>query len=139
MGSKMVDLQHSKVLIALHRYYIWANRLREHFDSVAAAVFADDPGLFLSYWYAALFVVVEGWRDLELKDQQIDQLLQSPHVDLLRRYRNGVCHFQRDYCDPRFLDLVGAKGAVPWVRELNLALGRYFLEKTNSSKPVVAD
>lgn len=122
-------------LLALHRYYIWANRLREHFDSAIAVMplsdqpermFADDQGLFLCYWYAALYVVVEGWQELKLADTEIDALLTSPNVDLLRRFRNGVCHYQRNYSDPRFLDLMQAQGVVPWVRPLNQAFGRYF-------------
>lgn len=129
-------------LLALHRYYIWANRLREHFDSAVfthtasarpEAVFTDDRGLFLSHWYAALFVIVEGWQEFDLSDPEIDALLSSPNVDLLRRFRNGVCHYQRNYADPRFLDLVQAQGVVPWVRQLNLAFGRYFLQKLTPS------
>ena len=125
-------------LIALHRYYIWANRLREHFDSAvsalppsarAEAVFVDDRGLFLSFWYAALFVAIEGWQELELADPDIDALLSSPNVDLLRRFRNGVYHYERNYNDPRFLDLLQAQDVVPWVRRLNLAFGRYFLQQ----------
>ncbi len=116
-------------LLALHRYYIWANRLREHFDSAVStltasarpeAVFIDDRGLFLSHWYAALFVVVEGWQEVELSDPEIDALLSSPNVDLLRRFRNGVCHYQRNYNDPRFLDLVQAPLCQYDVRHLPL-------------------
>src|ERR1039458_5333345 len=120
-----------KALLALHRYYIWANRHREYFESAslqllektntALTIFAEDPMFFMSYWYAALFVVIEGWNELHLSDPQIDELLESPNVDLLRRYRNGVLHFQREYSDPRFLDLITAQGVVPWVHELNLA------------------
>lgn len=33
---------------------------------------------YMSYWYAGLFVVVEGWRDLGLQDAEIDGLLESP-------------------------------------------------------------
>lgn len=122
--------------LALHRYYIWANRLRDHFDIAISAsplidqqesMFADDQGLFLSHWYAALYVVVEGWQELKLADIEIDTLLSSPNIDLLRRFRNGVCHYQRNYSDPRFLDLMQAQGVVPWVRQLNLEFGRYFL------------
>lgn len=125
-------------LLALHRYYIWANRLREHFDNAIAMaptsvrpeqIFFDDRGLFLSHWYAALYVVVEGWQELQLTDPEINPLLTSANLDLLRRFRNGVCHYQRNYSDPRFLDLAQAQGVVPWVRQLNSSLGRYFLEK----------
>lgn len=122
--------------LALHRYYIWANRLREHFDSAIAdmplsdqpeSVFADDRGLFLCNWYAALYVVVEGWNELKLADEEIDALLTSPNIDLLRKFRNCVYHYQSDYSDSRFLDLMQAQGVVSWVRQLNLEFGRYFL------------
>lgn len=128
-------------LLALHRYYIWANRLRDHFDIAIAAsrlidqqesTFADDQGLFLSHWYAALYVVVEGWQELKLADTEIDALLSSPNIDLLHRFRNGVCHYQRNYSDPRFLDLMQAQGVVPWVRQLNMTFGRYFLQNLTS-------
>ncbi len=128
-------------LITLHRYYIWANRLRENFDSTLTSLgnklspdniplaFADDLGLFNSYWYAALYVVVEGWRDLGFHDEEIDGLLESPNLDLLRRYRHGVCHFQREYFDRRFVELIEAPDSVEWVRRLHSALGRYLMNE----------
>lgn len=127
-------------LLALHRYFIWSNRLREYFDIALGqnptgatespeAYFVNDVGVFLSYWYAALFVVVEGWRELRLSDTEIDGLLSSPNIELLRRYRHGVCHFQANYFDARFTALLAAQNVVPWVRQLHLALGRYFLDR----------
>jgi hypothetical protein len=125
-------------LLSLHRYYIWANRMREYFDANLdkscdtegpRAWFADDPGIFLSYWYSALLVVIEGWRELNLSDTEIDKLLTSDNVDLLRRYRNGVCHYQHQYFDPRFLNLISTSGVALWARQLNLAFGRYFLDR----------
>jgi len=127
------DLQ--RATFTLHRYFIWANRMRTHFDELLAArgarIAVDDVEIFLymSYWYAALYVVIEGWRELRLKDEVIDHLLESANVDLLRRYRHGVFHFQREYYDERFLQFIReGQETVPWVRELNQAFGRYFLE-----------
>jgi hypothetical protein len=45
-----------------------------------------DPGIFMSYWYGGLYVVVEGWRELRLSDPKIDALLTSQNVNLLKRY-----------------------------------------------------
>src|SRR5438034_786877 len=93
-------------LFALHRYYIWANRMRTHFDDLLGDQTRRseiESLLYMSYWYSALFVVIEGWRHLGLSEPTIDALLASPNVDLLRRYRNGVFHFQKDYSDDRFL------------------------------------
>lgn len=52
----------------------------------------------------------------------IDELLKSPKVGLLKRYRHGVFHFQGDYFDKRFTDFMAeGQSAVDWVS------GRSFL------------
>lgn len=130
-------------LLALHRYYIGASRFREHFEGKLSnfpsiihseELFISDCGLFLSHWYAALYVVIEGWKETKLSDTMIDSLLSSENVELLKRFRNGIYHYQQNYYDPRFFDLLKAEDIVPWVRQLNREFGRYFLthlETTN--------
>jgi hypothetical protein len=121
-------------IFALHRYFIWANEMRVMFDGLLQSRPVEGDGrirafLYMSYWYAALYVVIEGWRSLGLSDAEIDALLESPNVALLKRYRNGVFHFQRTYYDERFLGLIrDGEDAVAWVRSLNSALGRFLLE-----------
>jgi hypothetical protein len=132
---------HGKIL-TLHRYFIWCNRMRWHFDRVLETrrrlpdevldAWGDPDGavssaLYMSYWYGGLFVVVEGWRELDLHDAEIDELLGSPNVDLLRRYRNGVFHFQPSYHDDRFVDFYKTGGTPAWVRQLQEAFSRWFL------------
>ena len=133
-------------IVSLHRYFIWANRMRTHFDEELARNLADprngpDPltieeRLYMSYWYGGLYVVIEGWRSLGLADRTIEVLLESPNVGLLRRYRDGVFHYQRRYYDQKFLDLItkGSDVAI-WVRELNREFGRFFLDSIRSSSP----
>jgi hypothetical protein len=128
-------------IFTLHRYFIWQNRMREHFyDGLAEARAAGRPithgtdemieaFLYMSYWYGGLYVVIEGWRDLKLKDETIDRLLDSPNLDLLRRSRNGVFHYQPRYFDERFVALIrDGQDILQWVRELNEQFGRYFLD-----------
>jgi len=57
-----------------------------------------------SLWLASTWVVIEVWREIDARDEVIDRLLSGwPHyVDLLRRYRNGVCHYQPKLLDERF-------------------------------------
>jgi hypothetical protein len=126
-------------LFTLHRYFIWANRMRTHFYDLLAKERDPSTGtaqiesfLYMSYWYAGLYVVIEGWQELHLSDSVIDGLLQSPNVKLLRRYRNGVFHFQSDYNDQRFEEfMTQGTDEVAWVRVLNEQFGRYFLEQLN--------
>jgi hypothetical protein len=91
-------------IFSLHRYFIWSIEMREHFQQMGKQ-FSPTPSFFdnedagrafmyLSYWYAGLFVVCEGWQDLKLADSEIDGLLASSNLELLKRFRNGVYHFQ---------------------------------------------
>ena len=57
------------------------------------------------------------------------RLLGRVIVELLKRYRNGVFHFQRNYNDKRFLEfMTQGNDAVTWVRRLNEQFGRFFLQ-----------
>jgi hypothetical protein len=107
--------------------------MRTHFDELLAKSKSKgwdiEAHLYMSYWYAGLYVVIEGWEELKLGDPVIDDLLASPNVPLLKRYRNGTFHFQRKYDDNRFLDLINkGKNVVEWVRTLNREFGRFFLD-----------
>lgn len=131
-------------LHTLHRYFIWMDRMRVHFDEVirkAEGQFKTDQGaqidafLYMSYWYAGMYVVIEGWRELQLSDDKVDYLLSSSdHVELLRRYRNGVFHFQKTYFDKRFSDLWSSKEIVAWLRKLSAAFSGFFLRWSRSRK-----
>jgi hypothetical protein len=90
-------------------------------------------------WYGELYVVVEGWKELDLSDPTVDSLLQSSNVELLRRYRNGVFHFQREYFDERFLGLIrDGQDAAAWVLDLNQSFSAFFLNKFREWKEAKA-
>ena len=131
-----MDAKHA----TLHRYYIWANLMRDDFDRTLQSEWTvRDPGIdgimflatrsgtYMSLWYAALYVVVEGWKELGLSDSTVDRLIASPNTDLFKRYRNGVCHFQKEWLDARLVQFIASNDSAAWVRELHSALGTYFL------------
>lgn len=128
-------------MLSLHRYFIWADlHCRRFFDlAPRLAAEGDEERRFdvrfrttaeLSYWYGALYVVVEGWRELGLADEEIDGCLaEAANVRLLHRYRNATFHFQRQYHDDKFMDVISAgQGVVKWVQRLQAAFDRYFVE-----------
>jgi len=127
-------------LVTLHRYFIWANRLREYFDTTlhnhdlpsdmesTIRWFINDPGLFQTHWYASLYVVIEAWLELGFRDPEIDNLLGNERmVSLLRRYRNGTFHFQPDYFSEKLFEMVREPGSATWVREVHAAFGKHFM------------
>lgn len=129
------------VEVALHRYFIWANKMRTDFDNLLAEekntkspedkfLIEQNLNIYMSYWYAGLYVVIEGWKALKLQDADISNLLKKEdYIDLLRKYRNGVFHYQQDYFSSKFTDVWSQKqDFITWIRELNSLFGRYFLQ-----------
>jgi hypothetical protein len=119
----------------LTRYFLWADKMLHDFDAliknnnnINEDIFLEHGHIYMSYWYGALYVVIEGWHDLKLHDEEIDELISSPNINLLKRYRNGVFHFQKKFIDARFMDLMLAgTESVFWVRGLHKAFRRFFI------------
>lgn len=137
----------------LFRYFGCATQLRGDFrkaveacgppttDAKQAERWLNGPFAYVCYFFAGLHVVLEGWMRLGLSDPEIDRLRLSPHVDLLRRFRNAAFHFQRDYFDARYKDFTANDEALrQWADMLHDAFGRYFSErlKPRSSIPPAA-
>jgi hypothetical protein len=136
-------------VLALHRYFVAASRMQRHFESNlvpfeepqsatqedpnrrALEVFAGPRGNFMYYWYGSLYVVIEGFRSLNLKDQSIEALLGSPNVNALRRCRNGAFHFRPSYFSARSLKAMSKPDFVMWVREVMTAFRGYFDRELN--------
>ena len=133
-------------LLALTRHWLCADHLRSSFFEAywksnpqhlveshgtlgVAFYWVSGPGVFSSLWFAALFVVIEGYRELTLSDPVIDQLLQSEHVEALRRYRNGVFHFQPSVFPSKLLELHEAHESEQWLDLIHRRLGAYLARK----------
>ena len=131
-------------IYTLHRYFVWANRLRNIFqkniwgqgpppttdNQTLFMLWFTGPFMHFSYWFAALYVVIEAWKEeLKLKDSKIDTLLDSEYCDILRRYRNGVFHYQKRYFNNKFTSLFDEGDEIGiWANEVHEEFSRYFLE-----------
>ena len=121
-------------VVTLYRYFMWADRMRDAMerllDQGSPKLLVTPTGdllfLYISYYHSALFIVIEGWQDLHLHDERIDELLKSDNVDLLRRFRNGTFHFQREYLDNRIIGLVRTDGVAEWIRFLRDSFAAWF-------------
>ncbi|OGK13478.1 hypothetical protein A3A93_01465 [Candidatus Roizmanbacteria bacterium RIFCSPLOWO2_01_FULL_38_12] len=134
-----------KFILTLHRYFIWALYQHNTFKTVIRVVNTEKtresarftrPFGYGSYWYASMYVVIEGWLELKLHDKKIDVFLKNAkYIQLLRRYRNGVFHFQKDYEDNRF-EIFFKRGSDfnIWVDEIYHEFDRFFLEWSKKEK-----
>ena len=132
---------------SLYRYFIAANKMRIRFENALADPKAinrfpdldpltkvmmwhvDDYGVFMFYWYSGLYVVIEGFRQLQLQDEKIEALLQSPNVEALRLMRNATFHFQEEFFSPKMTHFMKSPDSVPWVHSLTEAFSEFFLRE----------
>ncbi len=130
----------------LHQYFVWADRMRVHFrdamksptpDNIYLPLFQEpEKWLYLCYWYASAYTVGEGFGELGLKDARVEALLaQTDYVEKLKRFRNGVFHFQKKLMDERFLDFIALPDSEKWITELWEALSDFFLAQFGISAP----
>jgi hypothetical protein len=128
-------------LLTLSRYFVWADAMRKHFEETLKRNGPDleGPGgiyvaMYMSLWYGCRYVVVEAWQSLGLRNSRVDDLLASPNVELLRRYRNAVFHYQKELWPEKFMAFLreGESTAV-WVRTLHNAIDDYLAELLNDA------
>lgn len=84
---------------------------------------------FMSQFYASLWVVVEGWKALKLRDPDIDFLIShSPNnCKLLKQFRDSVYHCTPHLLDPRTLAF-GGDAVTFWANALHEEFQRYYWE-----------
>jgi hypothetical protein len=139
-------------ILSLHRYFLAAARMQRAYERVLssseleqkhqtmrtdlfAAYLHSGPASVLYYWYGALYVVKEGYDELGLSHPRVDALLKSTaNVRALKRCRNGAFHFQKNYFDERFLELMYQPFFVQWVRDLTEAF-RECIESQIAKEP----
>jgi hypothetical protein len=135
-------------VLMLYRYFAYAAYMRGRFqretdpewlkmlvvdESGLLMFFLSPPGIFFTYSYAGIYLVIEGWRHLGLKDQRIDELLQSPFVDRLRLFRNATFHYQKDlFFSWKHLQFFGTEEerTEKWVNQVYDEFERFFAENT---------
>ncbi len=134
------------LLATLHRYWLTADSILErmrldipHKPGPGIEKFPADlleigqwhsRLLTLSVFYGLLFVVVEGYQELKLIDDTLDALLaEGEYVALLKRFRNGVFHFQKDPFDDRLLEFLVEEGSETWTKKLHAAFNRFFVRQ----------
>jgi hypothetical protein len=100
--------------------------LREHFGPELSKLRKKDWWEFetyLVYWLAALFVLVEGFNKLKLRDARVQALLKEP-VGHLKELRHETYHFAAEQ-SPGGTKIIAQ---LNWAEDLHEALGAHIAE-----------
>jgi len=107
---------------------VWARRLTddeqvaEVMESARVVRNNDTSTAFgmLALHLATIYAVAEKWTEWRFSDPTVDQLLRSPHLKVLKKYRHTVFHV--DLLDaPGAAALAASKEVVDWSKELAAA------------------
>jgi hypothetical protein len=83
----------------------------------------------IAVWYSLLYVVIEGYQELNQHDEAIDELLaRGDFADKLRRFRNATFHFQAEPLPEKLMAFLTAQDSEKWIRALDKAF-RHFFER----------
>lgn len=119
------------------RYLYWSDiHFRQYYELEDKSTAEEGPiekmrfFASISLWLASLYVVVEGWKELGEKDRKIDELVDEcpQYIDLLRKYRNAVYHYQPSLLDNRFFQFTGENESLIWAMTLELEFQRFLWE-----------
>jgi hypothetical protein len=118
--------------VSLRQYYRWSVSLYEAAaPSLQSGVDARNvspdearrTSAYLAYWFASLYVLAEGWQELKFSHPAVNPFLTDDRLDVLRRFRNFVFHFQKNYADSKFDDLaLNDRANVEWALRFAAAL-----------------
>lgn len=131
-------------LIALHKHWCIADAVRQFISAPipngskqaeqlrlpeGIAQFAEINSRFLrlQLWYALLYVVVEGYKELKQTHLEVDQLLTNEEmVNALRLFRNALFHYQKEPISEKLMKFLETEDSEHWIKQLNHAFKAYF-------------
>ena len=134
-------------IITLYRYFNYSMIMHDHLIKAYTPEWYDEmqkdhsfevlflyspPGLYLLYTYSGLYLVIEGWRELKLKDEKIEALLNSPYVERLRLFRNATFHYQEEPISWKHAQLFASENRKVqlWLNEVFNEFRRFFAANT---------
>ena len=128
----------AKDIRALRRYFVTAETMRVRAQKMMDKygpdeLMFDKPQFakffgYTSLWFSTLWVALDGWRELGLSDDHIQEVLDDDRMDLLRQFRNVTFHFKREYVAPRHLAFLTAEDSMAWVFNAHYSLNVALME-----------
>jgi hypothetical protein len=141
--SAILDDGQRKIAVNLFRYTLWANFMMDNFKIVLGRDYAEikhqlevgqltfdakrlESEMYHCLWFGILYIVIEGWPSLRIKNQQITKLLRSRYKRLLHNFRDATFH-PNDYDDER-INILMATGqpSIDWARKVTIEFKIFF-------------
>jgi hypothetical protein len=130
-----VNIPDGHPLLYLSEYWISA----EHMRRLTFAIKPKSPEeakrdwhkfrTYHSYWLSALYVVVEGFIELELDKTKVQEITDE-RINTLKLFRNGCFHYQTDH--KKQLKFLADDPNLDWAGRLHEQFRLYLVETLNA-------
>jgi hypothetical protein len=122
--------------IFLCRYFIVADRMKHHFTEIPpeSTVKKDEltahdvnVDIYMTLWYATLYVVIDAWQRMGMKRKRLDALLADEnYTALLKGFRDDTFHYQPHDLRRRAVLFLKNRKAAKWIRDVHTEFHKYF-------------
>lgn len=85
----------------------------------------------LTIAYSLLYVVIEGYKELNIIDDEIEQLLKNheDYVNKLRLLRNAIFHYQKNPFPKKLAKFIELQDSADWILKLKLSFEKFFRKR----------
>lgn len=140
--KKPKPLKWQETLIAIHRHWIWAERIQlEYFSRIKNNPEGDDDllkffltghGMYLCLWFSLEFFVCEALRLHKLvvpnAQEEIKEIYQT-----LKEFRNTVFHIQPDYFSKKMFKLLNDAKHQTTILRVHKETGRWLSDEIGTA------
>lgn len=127
---------------ALRRYFVTAETMRRRSQKMIDKygpdeLMPDHPQFdkffaYTSLWLSTLWVALDGWQQLGIVDDHMQEVIADDRMLLLRDFRNVTFHFMREYLAPRHLAFITADDSMTWAIDAHYSLNVALVEALNN-------
>lgn len=126
MQKEEISMKQYSELLSLDRHFIWADHFKaEHYKLLDKDIdivvkedsfeelglfFLNPTGMYMCYWYATLYTVLEGLDSCKVDYKPIGKEVTEVKENL-RLFRNVIFHHQKGYFDARLFEIMKDKGS----------------------------
>ena len=98
-------------IVSFGQHLHWSQMQYDHYQSFKEDRSEAEFLGAMAHWLASLYVVVEGWQAIGRSDPTIYGLIEKydDYYQLMRRFRNGVYHFQPKPMSEKLTDFLEEK------------------------------
>jgi hypothetical protein len=140
-----MNAKRKEMILAVHRHWIWANRIRETLrdhllngdtpktDEELIDWIVGGSGMYMCLWYGLLFVVCDALRGNRITVPSVQSLINELYAPL-GDFRNAMFHVQKKYWTTKMQSIMKDPESPTKIRVIHDGIGEWLLNELKASR-----